>query len=96
MKTKIRFFSIFSALLASTLLFAGEPTAPKTILKMKVGHLACSECVEKFKSALSKVCTELTLDIQTGEALCRYESPATPETILSKANKTGLPTKIIK
>ncbi|HSA58310.1 MAG TPA: hypothetical protein VLJ37_01330, partial [bacterium] len=60
------------------------------VLKMKVDHLACLRCADKFKEELSSLCKDLTLDIQSGEAVCLYEDPVTPKQILKKANKTGL------
>ncbi len=64
-------------------------------LNLKVEHLACESCAEKFKSELLHLCKDLALDPKNGEAVCRYESPVTPEQILKKAKKTGLPTEII-
>jgi len=61
-------------------------------LRMKVEHMTCLSCAEKFKEELSSVCKDLTLDPQKGEAVCRYEAPVTPEQILKKANKTGFKT----
>ncbi|HSA60072.1 MAG TPA: hypothetical protein VLJ37_10355, partial [bacterium] len=52
-------------------------------------------CADKFKEELSSLCKDLTLDIQSGEAVCLYEDPVTPKQILKKANKTGLPTKCV-
>jgi hypothetical protein len=86
------FFILFFAVFFAGSVCAGDL---KT-LNLKVGHLACASCVEKFRSALSSVCKDLTLDEKTGEAVCRYEEPVTPEKILFKANRTGLPTEILK
>ncbi len=71
------------------LLFAGD----RRTLRLKVKHLACVSCAEEFKSQLASVCKSLTLNVKKGEAVCTYEDPVTPEKILSKARKTGLPTK---
>ncbi len=72
------------------IVFAGE----QKVLKLQVDHLLYESCSEKFRAELSSVCKNLTLDFKKGEAVCTYEDPVTPKKILSKAKKTGLPTKI--
>jgi hypothetical protein len=88
------FFLLIAALCLSGSLRAAPVSEGKT-LKLKVDHLACLSCAEKFKEELSSLCKDLTLDTQNGEALCRYEDPVTPKQILKKANKTGLPTQCV-
>lgn len=88
-------FLFFSFALAALLGGAALHASELSVLKLKVDHLACLPCAEKFKEELSSVCKELTLDIPNGEAVCSYESSVTPKQILKKANKTGLPTKCV-
>lgn len=64
-------------------------------LKLKVEHMACQSCAEKFKEQLHSVCKEVTLDFQNDLVLCKYDAPATPERILSEAKKSGFSTKIV-
>ena len=87
--------SFFLLMTALTLAAAVSAASEDKTLKLKVDHLACLSCAEKFKEELSSVCRSLTLDTQKGEALCTYEDPMTPKQILKKANKTGLPTKCV-
>jgi copper chaperone CopZ len=76
------------SLILPSLSFAGEPQS----LKMKIEGMTCGMCEAKVKSQLSSFCKELSVDRDKGEAVCRYEPPATPEQILSEANKTGFKT----
>ncbi len=82
------YFFLMMFLISSTL-FAGE----QKVLRLKVDHLACESCAEEFRSALSSVCNDLTLDIKQGEAVCFYGDAVTPKNILSKAKKTGFGVK---
>lgn len=76
------------SILLPSLSFAGEPQS----LKMKIDGMTCGFCVKKVQSQLSSLCKDLTIDRDKGEAVCKYDPPATPEQILSEANKTGFKT----
>lgn len=75
-------------LLLPALLSAGEPQT----LKMKIEGMTCGLCEAKVKKQLSPLCKEITINQEKGEGVCKYESPATPDQILSEANKTGFKT----
>ncbi len=80
------------------LLFLGSAVASaneRSILRMKVEHLACSECAEKFRRDLSSLCKDLVIDVPKGEAVCKYDAPTSPKEILKRANKSGLRTSKI-
>jgi copper chaperone CopZ len=76
------------SLILPSLSFAGEPQS----LKMKIEGMTCGFCVKKVQSQLSSLCKDLMVDREKGEAVCKYEPPATSEQILSEANKTGFKT----
>jgi len=76
------------SLVLPSLVFAGEPQS----LKMKIEGMTCGFCEKKVKSQLSSLCKDLSIDREKGEAVCKYEPPATLEQILSEANKTGFKT----
>jgi copper chaperone CopZ len=90
-----RFLAALILLLGALLSGPRASAVDSSVLKLKVDHLACLPCAQKFKEELSSVCKELTLDVQAGEATCTYQAPVTPKQILKKANKTGLTTKCI-
>ena len=88
---KIGFYLILIALIFPRFLFSGE----QKILRFKVDHLACESCAKKFRSTLSSVCKDLTLDLKQGEAVYINEESTTPQKILSQAKKAGFPIKQI-
>ncbi|MBI3541593.1 MAG: heavy-metal-associated domain-containing protein [Deltaproteobacteria bacterium] len=49
-------------------------------------------CKARVEKQLSSLCKEVSIDREKGEGSCRYESPVTPDQILTEANKTGFKT----
>lgn len=85
---RIGFAIAISSIFLSGALSAGEPQS----LKLKIESMTCGMCEAKVKQQLSSVCKEITVDRGEGKGVCKYESPVTPDQILSEANKTGFKT----